>query len=121
MTFFFIVKFEADYDKGIVMVEQLGNNNSAINKKSLVRGEKRLLNHGDKVSLLVNRDYTYELNFVEPPDCSAKPKKRSVNWLTKAISPKKLCSSTLGKWEVNDGSLLVFSSLNLIHKSKVNY
>lgn len=114
------MKFEADYAMGRVLVEQLGSNKSAVNKESMIKGEKRLLYHGDIVSLLFGTNYTFRLNFLAPPSYGAMSKKRPNNCLEEKIITKKFCPTILPKWETRDGTLLVYNSLNLDHKDKVN-
>lgn len=103
------------------MVEQVGSNKSAINGESMIKGEKRLMYHGDKVSLLFNRDYSYCLNFESSPSYGVESNKRSTNALEQDISPKKPRSDLTAQWETRDGTLLVYNSSNLVHKNKVNY
>jgi len=114
------VKFVADYSTARVLVEQLGSNRSAVNNESMIKGEKRLLNHGDKVSLLFNSNFTYHLDFVTPPTYGVDSNKRTTNSLDKEISPKKPRSDSTPKWETRDGTLLVYNSSNIVHKDKVN-
>lgn len=114
------MKFEADYSMGHVIVEQLGNNKSAINNESMIKGEKRILYHGDKVSLLFNSNYTYRLSFITTPSYGIAPNKRPTECLNQDILRKKLRSNLEAKWERWDNSLLVYNSKELIHKEKVN-
>jgi len=116
----FLVKFVADYSTARVLVEQLGSNRSAVNNESMIKGEKRLLNHGDKVSLLFNSSFTYHLDFVTPPTYGVDSNKRTTNCLDREISPKKPRSDSTTKWETRDGTLLVYNSSNIVHKDKVN-
>lgn len=104
---------------GRVLVEQMGINKSAINKESMIQGEKRLLYHGDKVSLLYDSDYTFRLNFVTPPSYGVISKKRPTNCLDDNILTKK-SRLNLSKWEIHDGTLLIYNSYDLVHKNKVN-
>jgi len=97
------VKFVADYSTARVLVEQLGNNRSAVNNQSMIKGEKRLLNHGDKVSLLFNSNHSYHLNFVTPPTYGVDSNKRTTHFLGKEISPKKPRSDCTSKCETTDG------------------
>ncbi|XP_050422103.1 uncharacterized protein F21D5.5 [Adelges cooleyi] len=115
------VKFEADYSMGRVVVEQLGNNKSAVNEESMLKGEKRLISHGDKVSLLFNSDYCYQLEFIPPPNYGLfDAKKRISEYSENSISPKKRrTAAATEKWETRDGTLLVYNSDDLVHKSKV--
>lgn len=116
------MKFEADYSMGRVLVEQVGSNKSAINEESMIKGEKRVLHHGDKVSLLYNSNYTFRLDFVPPHSYGLESsKKRSASSFDQDVSPKKPRSATPSSWETKDGTLLVFNSSNLIHKHKVNF
>lgn len=87
----------------------------------MIRGEKRLLYHGDKVSLLFNSDYTFCLNFELTPSYGVESNKRSTNSLDLDISPKKPRSDLTAKWETRDGTLLVYNSSNLVHRNKVNW
>jgi hypothetical protein len=119
----FTVKFEADYSKNRVLVEQLGSNQSAVNNESMIKGEKRLLYHGDKVSLLFNSNYIFNLNFV--PNAMFKSyglesNKRLTNSPDQYIVAKKFRSNIAAKWETKDGTLLVYNSSNLVHKNKVD-
>lgn len=86
----------------------------------MIKGEKRLLYHGDKVSLLFNSDYTFYLNFEFTPSYGVESNKRSTNSLDQDISPKKPRSDVTAKWETRDGTLLVYNSSNLVHRNKVN-
>lgn len=119
----FTVKFEADYSRNRVFVEQLGSNQSAVNNESMVKGEKRILYHGDKVSLLFTSNYVFNLNFV--PNAMYKnygleSNKRLTNSPDQYIVPKKCRSNIAAKWETKDGTLLVYNSSNLVHKNKVD-
>ncbi|XP_022180133.1 uncharacterized protein F21D5.5-like [Myzus persicae] len=132
------MKFVADYSTARVLVEQLGSNKSAVNDESMIKGEKRLLIHGDKVALLFNSNYTYHLDFVTPPTYGVDSNKRTTNCLDKEISskkprsdsiskwetrdeilPKKPRSDSTSKWETRDGTLLVYTSSNIVHKDKI--
>jgi len=114
------VKFEVDYSKGQVVVEQLGHNKSAVNGESIIKGEKRLLYNGDKVSLLFNSNYRFLLNFESPPNYGIESHKRPTNYSDKDNSPKKPRPDPItAKWETRDETLLVYNSPNLIHKNKV--
>lgn len=115
------MKFEADYSMGRVLVEQLGSNKSAVKGESMIKGEKRLLYHGDNVSLLFNSNYTYRLDFVSPPNYGVKSNKRPTISLDQDISYKKYRSDSSTKWETRDGTLLVYNSSNIVHKNKVNF
>lgn len=114
------MKFEADYSKGHVIVEQLGNNKSAVNNESMIKGEKRILYHGDYVSLLFNSNYTYRLKFLTPPSYGVAPNKRPTECMNQEILCKKIRLNGDAKWEKWDGSLLVYNSQELVHKEKVN-
>lgn len=114
------MKFEADYSMGHVLVEQLGNNKSAVNNESMIKGEKRILYHGDKVSLLFNSNYIYRLSFITTPSYGIAPNKRPTECLNQDILRKKLRSNHDAKWERWDNSLLVYNSKELVHKEKVN-
>lgn len=113
------MRFEADYSMSRVFIEQLGSNKSAVNDESMIKGEKRLLYHGDKVSLLFNSNYTYRLNFLSPP--GSETNKRLTNYSNQDISPKKPRLNLTTKWETRDGSLLIYNSSNLVHKKKVHF
>lgn len=115
------MKFEADYSMGQVLVEQIGCNKSAINGQSMVKGEKRILHHGDKISLLFKDDnYNYHLNFkCKYPNYGIKSNKRPSNCSNQEISPKRPHANLTAKWEKRDNSLLVFNSANLVHRDKV--
>lgn len=115
------MKFEADYSMGRVLVEQLGSNKSAVNGESMIKGEKRLLYHGDNVSLLFNSNHTYRLDFVSPPNYGIKSNKRTTTSLDQDISYKKYRSDSSAKWETRDGTLLVYNSSNIVPKNKVNF
>ncbi|VVC40863.1 Hypothetical protein CINCED_3A022676 [Cinara cedri] len=119
ILFISIVKFEADYSVGHVLVEQLGNNKSAINNQSMIKGEKRILYHGDKVSLLFNSNYTYILNFITTPSYGVSPNKRPTENLNQKIACKKIrpCENKWEKWN----SLMVYNSQDLVHKEKCIY
>lgn len=97
------MKFVADYSTARVLVEQLGSNKSAINNESMIKGEKRLLIHGDKVALLFNSNYTYHLDFFTPPTYGVDSNKRATNCLYKEISPKKPRSDSTSQLETRDG------------------
>lgn len=112
------MKFEADYSMARVLIEQLGCNKSAVNDESMIKGEKRLLYHGDKVSLLFKSNYTYRLNFLSPSIIESNKRRNSCP--NKNISPKKLRLNDIPKWETIDGSLMVYNSPNLVHKDKVS-
>lgn len=114
------MKFEADYSMGRVLVEQLGSNKSAVKGESMIKGEKRLIYHGDNVSLLFNSKHTYRLDFVSSPNYGIKSNKRPTVSVDQDISYKKHRSGSPGKWEVRDGTLLVYNSSNIVHKNKVN-
>lgn len=119
----FTVKFEADYSRNRVLVEQLGSNHSAVNNESMIRGEKRLLYHGDKVSLLFTSNYVFNLNFVPNAVFNSyglESNKRLTHCSDQYIVPKKCRSDIAAKWETKDGTLLVYNSSNLVHKNKVN-
>jgi len=113
------MKFEADYSMGRVLVEQLGCNMSAVNEESMIKGEKRLLCHGDTVSLLFNSEYTYRLDFVSPPNYGVESGKRPITLSDQHILSKKPRTGLSEKWETRDGTLLVYNSLNLVHKNKI--
>lgn len=113
------MKFIADYSTARVVVEQIGSNRSAVNNESMIKGEKRLLYHGDQVSLLFNSNFTYHLDFITPPTYGVDSNKRTTNCLEKEISPKKPRSDSTSKWETRDGTLLVYNSLNVCHKDKI--
>jgi len=115
------VKFEADYSVGRVLVEQLGSNKSAVNEESMIKGEKRLLCHGDTVSLLYNSNHTYRLDFVSFPNYGVESNKRPTTSADQYILPKKPRTNLIEKWETVDDTLLVYNSSNLVHKNKVNY
>lgn len=114
------VKFVADYSNNRVVVEQVGSNKSGVNGQSMIKGEKRILYHGDKVSLLHNSNYSYCLNFETTPKFGIESNKRSTNILEQYNPPKKPRPELCAKWETKDGTLLVYNSLNLIHKTKVS-
>ncbi|CAH1736188.1 unnamed protein product [Aphis gossypii] len=113
------MKFVADYSTARVLVEQLGGNKSAVNNESMIKGEKRLLNHGDKVALLFNSNYTYHLDFVTPPTYGVDSNKRTTNCLDKEILHKKPRSSSTPKWDCINDSLMVYNNPNIVHKDKV--
>jgi len=115
------VRFEADYSNARVVIEQLGSNKSAVNGESMIKGEKRILYNGDKVSLLYKSDYTYCLNFESTPSYGIESNKRTTNSLEQYSSPKKRRQDLIAKWEIRDDSLLVYNSSNLIHKNKVDF
>ncbi|XP_050524930.1 uncharacterized protein F21D5.5 isoform X2 [Daktulosphaira vitifoliae] len=113
------VKFEADYSTRHVIVEQIGNNKSAVNGESMMKGEKRLINHGDKVSLLHGSDYSYYLKFILPPDYGvSNPKKRVTEYYNNETFKKKK-STESQKWDTRNGALLIYTSEELIQKSKI--
>jgi len=115
------VKFEADYSTARVVVEQLGSNKSAVNDESMIKGEKRLLCNGDKVSLLFNSNYTFRLKFESPPSYGVESHKRPTNCSDQDNSPKKpRPDPIIAKWETRDGTLLVYNCSNLAHSNKVN-
>lgn len=112
------MKFEADYSMARVLIEQLGCNKSAVNGESMIKGEKRLLYHGDKVSLLYKSNYTYRLNFLSPPIVESN--KRRMSCENNDTSPKKLRLNNIQEWQTIDSSLMVYNSPNLVHKDKVS-
>lgn len=106
---------------GRALVEQLGSNKSAVNGQSMIRGEKRILYHGDTVSLLFNSDHTYRLDFVSPPNYDVGSNKRPTTSPDQHTLPKKPRTDLVEKWETrDDGALLVYCSSNLVHRNKVN-
>lgn len=118
----FIVKFVADYSMGRVLVEQIGSNKSAVNDDSMIKGEKRLLYHGDKVSLLFKSNYTFRLDFITSPSygVATASNKRPTGQSNEDTSPKKSRPEDKEKWQTWDGTLLVYNSLNLNHNDKVS-
>lgn len=114
------MKFEADYSMNRVLVEQLGSNKSAVKGESMIKGEKRLLYHGDTVSLLFNSNHIYRLDFVSPPNYGIESNKRPTTSSDQDISYKKHRSDSTSNWETRDGTLLVYNSSNIVHKNKVN-
>ncbi|XP_025191378.1 uncharacterized protein F21D5.5-like [Melanaphis sacchari] len=113
------MKFIADYSTARVLVEQLGSNKSAVNNESMIKGEKRLLNHGDKVALLFNSNYTYRLDFVTPPSYGVDSNKRTTNYLDKEIYNKKPRSDSTSIWEYKNDSMMLYNSSNIVHKEKI--
>lgn len=107
---------------GRVLVEQIGNNKSAVNNESMIKGEKRLLYHGDKVSLLFKSDYTFRLDFITSPSygVAVASNKRPTGQSIEDILPKKPRPEHKEKWQTRDGTLLVYNSSNLNHKDKVS-
>ncbi|XP_060852447.1 LOW QUALITY PROTEIN: uncharacterized protein F21D5.5-like [Rhopalosiphum padi] len=113
------MKFVADYSTARVLVEQLGSNKSAVNDESMIKGEKRLLIHGDKVALLFKSNYTYHLDFVTPPTYGVESKKKDTNCLDKEMSHKKSRSDSTPQWECKNSSIMVYNSSNIFHKDKI--
>lgn len=112
------MKFIADYSTGQICVQQLGKSRSAVNKQPMVKGEKRLLNYGDKVALLYKSNHTYHFDSVSLSYGIDNNKKNSY-CTNKEIIPKIPLSHSTCMW-VNRGTLLVFNSKNIVHKDKVN-
>jgi len=113
------VKIVADYCASQVWVQQLGKSRSAVNDKTMMKGEKRLLNPGDKITLLYKTNHTYHLEFLTPTygiDYS----KRNTICSNKEIILKTPPTNSSLIWDDRDGTLLVFNSSNIVHKDKVN-
>ncbi|XP_050063519.1 uncharacterized protein F21D5.5-like isoform X2 [Aphis gossypii] len=111
------MKFIADYSTGQICVQQLGKSRSAVNKQPMVKGEKRLLNYGDKVALLYKSNHTYHFDSVSLSYGIDNNKKNSY-CTNKEIIPKIPLSHSTCMW-VNRGTLLVFNSKNIVHKDKI--
>uniref|UniRef100_A0A2H8TJF9 Bifunctional polynucleotide phosphatase/kinase n=2 Tax=Melanaphis sacchari TaxID=742174 RepID=A0A2H8TJF9_9HEMI len=112
------MKFVADYSTGKICVQQLGKSRSAINNQSMSKGEKRLLNHGDKVALLYKSNHTYHFDFLTL-SYNIDYNKNNFFCINKAITPKILLSNSTSMWDIIDGTLLVFNSTNIVHKDKI--
>jgi len=112
------VRFVADYSTNRVLVEQLGNYSSGVNDESMVKGEKRLLNIGDKVSLLYKTNFIYRLDFEDSPTYKLDSRKRTNSIINKEITCKRHCSDS--RWDTIKRTLLVYNSSHVIHKNKVN-
>lgn len=113
------MKIVADYSKSRVWAQQLGKSRSAINDQTMMKGEKRILNHGDKITLLYKTNHIYHLDFIIPT-YGIDYNQRNTFCLNKEIIPKSPISNPTLIWDDRDGTLLVFNSPNIVHKDKVN-
>jgi bifunctional polynucleotide phosphatase/kinase len=115
----FLVKFIANYSTGQICVQQLGKSRSAVNNQSMLKGEKRLLRHGDKVALLYKSSHTYRFDFLTS-SYGIDYNNNNSYCINKEIIPKIPLLNSTTAWDTRDGTLLVFNSTNIVHKDKVN-
>jgi len=113
------VKIIADYSKSLVWVQQLGKSRSAVNDQTMMKGEKRILNYGDKITLLYKTNHIYHLDFLTPT-YGVDYNQRNTFCLNKEIIPKTPPLNPTLIWDDRDGTLFVFNSPNIVHKDKVS-
>lgn len=119
VNLFILVKIVADYSVSRVWVQQLGKSRSAVNDQTMIKGEKRLLNLGDKITLLYKTNHTYHLDFLTPTYGMDYSKNNTICLNKEIIVKTPPSNSTLG-WDTRDGTLLVFNSPNIVFTDKVS-
>ncbi|XP_069681429.1 uncharacterized protein F21D5.5 isoform X3 [Periplaneta americana] len=138
---YFTVTLRADFQSMEVTIKQIGANTTGVNGLALKKSETNILKHGDRLEILLGQ-HIHEIEFDPPPvtevnKCEENNKKRKLEEADKVM--KKKCDESLindtqkenkpcdvepsaeSKWEtVDNGKLLIYTTKNVISRSKKN-